>query len=175
MERSPQHGNIGFLQLFQLCRQNIYVCQQHLVLPSALLKSLGNAEGCICSSRRLHIEGCFLASLFKGHVPVPCESGYALVLVYPLYSSLGSVVTPRRGGVIREKVDTSDGRLLACCLFNILEFRLIVHYVILGGRVGVDVVVVLAAVLLLTCDDMVSVGITEVAVQPFCRVGCILV
>ena len=99
---------------------------------------------------------------------MPSHRCDAVVLVYPLDAALGSVVAPVHRSIIREKVDTAYSGLFARLLFNVLKFSFVVldEYI----RAVPAVIVMLSAIFLLTCDDVASVLVKQVAVQSLCRV-----
>ena len=86
-----------------------------------------------------------------------------MVLVEPLDSAFRSVVAPCCCRVVGEQVDSADSRLLAGRFFEEFKLLLVILYENIG-RVP-KIVVVLAAVFLLTRNDVVSVLVAEVIVE----------
>ena len=86
------------------------------------------------------VERALGAVIGAGDIPVPCDSGYAVKLLYPVDGTLSGVVIPGGIGVVHKEVYSAYGGLLARDLLDILELLLVVLDV---GQRGIvhDVVV----------------------------------
>ena len=100
---------------------------------------------------------------------MPYQRSDALVLADPLNRTFCGIVVPCGTVVVVQEINATDGAHLAGGLLQILEFLFVVLDIV--GGVGVQVIVVGAAVLLLSGDDVLAVLIAQIAVQPFGGIG----
>ena len=104
---------------------------------------------------------------------MPGDSSNAFVFVYPLDSTFGSVILPVSVCTVGKEVNTTNSRLFAGFFKNVLKLSFVVLDIVVG--IGILIIVVGAAVFLLTGDYVISVGVAEVIVQPFCGIRCVWV
>ena len=95
---------------------------------------------------------------------MPHKGSNAFVFIHPLNGTFGCVIVPCGVGTIVQEVDSANRTHFAGRLFQILEFLFVILDEI--GRICVQVVVMRAAVLLLSGNDMLSVLVAEILIQP---------